>query len=188
MGAQSRPRRLQHRPNVKHPAWSLSQGFDYSVPLFSSHAGMRGTTELDCLHYCSFGLPEVRALQRAAAGPLVPCCTRPLALPTAIAASAPRADAVVDVGQLQWHAPLPLCPAAAGVRADEDAKGWHRWREGPACCDSRGAEAAAMHTFVAKGVCPVSAAMLAAQTKSRFCQRTEARPGNKAYAKSPAEG
>jgi hypothetical protein len=34
-------------------------GFAYSVPLHGSHPGLRGTPALDCLHYCSHGLPEV---------------------------------------------------------------------------------------------------------------------------------
>jgi hypothetical protein len=34
-------------------------GFAYSVPLHQAHIGTRGSVELDCLHYCSFGLPEV---------------------------------------------------------------------------------------------------------------------------------
>ncbi len=34
-------------------------GYDYSVPLSIAHPAMRGTTALDCLHYCSHGLPEV---------------------------------------------------------------------------------------------------------------------------------
>jgi len=35
-------------------------GYDYSVPLSIAHPAMRGTKGLDCLHYCSYGLPEVR--------------------------------------------------------------------------------------------------------------------------------
>ncbi|KAI8471062.1 MAG: hypothetical protein J3K34DRAFT_458522 [Monoraphidium minutum] len=34
-------------------------GFAYSVPLHVAHPALRGTSELDCLHYCSFGLPEL---------------------------------------------------------------------------------------------------------------------------------
>jgi len=34
-------------------------GFDYSVPLHVQHPAMRGTSDLDCIHYCHFGLPEV---------------------------------------------------------------------------------------------------------------------------------
>jgi hypothetical protein len=34
-------------------------GFSYSVPLHIAHPEMRGTSALDCLHYCSFGLPEI---------------------------------------------------------------------------------------------------------------------------------
>jgi hypothetical protein len=35
-------------------------GFAYSVPLHMAHPALRGTAALDCLHYCSYGLPEVR--------------------------------------------------------------------------------------------------------------------------------
>ncbi|GBF96537.1 hypothetical protein Rsub_09120 [Raphidocelis subcapitata] len=49
-------------------------GFAYSVPLHSAHIGLRGVSELDCLHYCSYGLPEIflyeltRSLKNGMAG------------------------------------------------------------------------------------------------------------------------
>jgi hypothetical protein len=55
-------------------------GYDPSVPLHAAHIGTRGVKELDCLHYCSAGLPEIityellRTFQAGAAGvkPLSP--------------------------------------------------------------------------------------------------------------------
>jgi hypothetical protein len=38
---------------------AMMRGFDLSVPLHASHVGARGVAELDCLHYCQHGLPEV---------------------------------------------------------------------------------------------------------------------------------
>ncbi|KAI8468653.1 MAG: hypothetical protein J3K34DRAFT_426509 [Monoraphidium minutum] len=52
----------------------LIGGYALSVPLAASHPGTRGTSALDCLHFCSFGLPELityelaRAFRSGAAG------------------------------------------------------------------------------------------------------------------------
>ncbi|KAI8471060.1 MAG: hypothetical protein J3K34DRAFT_520821 [Monoraphidium minutum] len=37
----------------------IMKGYDYSVPLHAAHVGLRGSKELDCLHYCHQGLPEI---------------------------------------------------------------------------------------------------------------------------------
>jgi hypothetical protein len=63
-------------------------GYSYSVPLHAGHVAMRGVPSLDCLHYCSFGLPEVRAWGAGGTGgaagttrpvltlPVLACCLR----------------------------------------------------------------------------------------------------------------
>jgi hypothetical protein len=43
-------------PNYGLP---IMGGFAYSVPLHKTHITMRGVPDLDCLHYCSYGVPEV---------------------------------------------------------------------------------------------------------------------------------
>ncbi|KIY98626.1 hypothetical protein MNEG_9339 [Monoraphidium neglectum] len=53
---------------------AMMRGFDLSVPLHASHVGARGVAELDCLHYCQHGLPEIlvyeltRLIKSGAAG------------------------------------------------------------------------------------------------------------------------
>ena len=37
----------------------LLSGYSYSLPLNGNHVMLRGTPELDCLHYCSFGYAEI---------------------------------------------------------------------------------------------------------------------------------
>ena len=34
-------------------------GYELSVALYNQHVGTRGVSELDCLHFCQPGLPQV---------------------------------------------------------------------------------------------------------------------------------
>jgi hypothetical protein len=38
--------------------------YNMSVAMYQQHVGMRMSSELDCLHYCSPGLPQVRVTSK----------------------------------------------------------------------------------------------------------------------------
>ena len=40
-------------------------GFAYTVPLHAAHVQLRGTPDLDCIHYCHAGVPEIMLYELA---------------------------------------------------------------------------------------------------------------------------
>jgi hypothetical protein len=83
-------------------------GHSFSVPLHVAHPAMRGSSELDCLHYCQLGVPEVGGRPRGLRHPRAECAWGPDTGEEA--KNAAPAALLVGVAPRPHAPPHPLAP------------------------------------------------------------------------------